>query len=187
MNIFDALFPAASKRSVYDNVKFNTWDSVMKRAALQILEERIEAEEGLRLDVYKDSRGYLTVGYGHKVLPSDNLKLGQVITLERAKKLYEGDINDAINAAYDQMTQLPYSETASWLASLTEVNYQLGIYWPTEFTTTWKALKRGDTTTAINNLKKSAWAIQTPRRVNNFVTALNEVNVIGPVYKPSIG
>ncbi len=52
----------------------------------------IANEEGLRLDTYLDFAGHLTVGYGHLVQPSDNLKLGNRITKERAEALLKSDL-----------------------------------------------------------------------------------------------
>lgn len=62
----------------------------------------IKQEEGYRLTVYKDSEGYLTVGYGHKVVAADNLKLGDTITSSRADTFFDADLKtnseNAINA-----------------------------------------------------------------------------------------
>ena len=57
----------------------------------------IKKFETYRLDVYDDGAGYLTVGYGHKVVPSDNLKLGDVITASRATTFFNADIADTEN------------------------------------------------------------------------------------------
>lgn len=40
----------------------------------------IKEWEGVRLTIYKDVGGNLTVGYGHKVVAADNLKEGDTIT-----------------------------------------------------------------------------------------------------------
>ncbi len=53
--------------------------------------KRIQESEGYRLDVYMDTTGNPTVGYGHKVLPGDNLKIGDTITEERANELFASD------------------------------------------------------------------------------------------------
>lgn len=61
----------------------------------------IEAREGIVLHVYKDSRGFPTVGCGHLVLPGDNLKVGDKITQEQCDAFLAHDLGkceDAINA-----------------------------------------------------------------------------------------
>lgn len=47
--------------------------------------------EGLRLDVYKDTKNLLTVGLGHLVQPADKLPFGSVIDFGRAMQLFEAD------------------------------------------------------------------------------------------------
>lgn len=53
----------------------------------------IKGFESLRLDVYDDGAGHLTVGYGHKIVSSDNLKAGDSITQARADSLFNTDIS----------------------------------------------------------------------------------------------
>ncbi|SDR40801.1 hypothetical protein SAMN05443245_5617 [Paraburkholderia fungorum] len=40
--------------------------------------------DGMILKVYLDSKGFPTVGFGHKVIPSDHLHVGDTISVERA-------------------------------------------------------------------------------------------------------
>jgi lysozyme len=54
--------------------------------------------EGCRLTAYYDGNGKLTIGWGHKVLPSDNIKPGETITQARADALLQADL--AQNAAW---------------------------------------------------------------------------------------
>lgn len=79
----------------------------------------IENEEGYRLTVYKDTKGNLTVGYGHKVVSGDNLKLGDTITQARANQLFTQDIvtiaENPINAlsCASKLTQNQFDALAS--------------------------------------------------------------------------
>lgn len=57
--------------------------------------EFLKQHEGEKLQVYKDSGGYLTVGVGHLVLPSDNLSLGDVITQDQSDKFLKFDVQKA--------------------------------------------------------------------------------------------
>jgi lysozyme len=54
------------------------------------LKSSIKAEEGLKLDVYRDSLGNLTVGYGHLV------RCGSKITQAAADSLFEADFKKAV-------------------------------------------------------------------------------------------
>jgi lysozyme len=62
---------------------------------------RLKVTDGMILAVYLDSRKLPTVGLGHLVKSTDNLKLGDVISLERANKLFIEDLRvmeTAVNA-----------------------------------------------------------------------------------------
>lgn len=127
--------------------------------------------EGYRLTAYRDTRGYVTVGIGHKVLASDGIRLGQTITPERVAQLFKKDANNAIAAAKSQARELN-KYNMDMIIALASVNFQLGIYWRSEFKNTWNLIKKGQTTAAIQNLKSSLWYGQTPNRVLAFAAAL---------------
>jgi lysozyme len=57
-----------------------------------------EVTKGLILTVYDDGKGIPTVGLGHKVLPHENLKFGDKVSLEWAQKVATKDLSDFINA-----------------------------------------------------------------------------------------
>ncbi len=53
----------------------------------------LEGREGIRLTVYRDSKGLATVGCGHLVVPADNLKVGDKITQARCDELFDFDLD----------------------------------------------------------------------------------------------
>lgn len=52
----------------------------------------IKSFEGFRLKVYKDAVGFNTVGWGHLVLPEDNLQFNDIITQQQADDLLIKDL-----------------------------------------------------------------------------------------------
>lgn len=136
--------------------------------AMERAQQILHLREGWRLDVYHDSRGFLTVGVGHKVLTSDGLKFGDVITAQRAWDFFYSDVAKAFNAAKTQAKQVG-KYTPEFIAALTSVNFQLGTGWTKTFYETWPALLRGDWQTAERNLLASLWYRQTPVRVEDFI------------------
>jgi lysozyme len=52
----------------------------------------VQVVEGMILQVYPDDQGNPTVGCGHLVLSNDNLHVGQIISVERAKDLLKHDL-----------------------------------------------------------------------------------------------
>jgi RHS repeat-associated protein len=77
-------------------------------------EGHIKAKEGYRTTVYDDNGklkgGNLTVGWGHKVLPSDNLSTGASITAGKAVTLFADDIADVAAGLQAATGKTPLSQ-----------------------------------------------------------------------------
>ncbi len=134
----------------------------------------LQGREGRRHDVYLDSKNILTVGIGHKVLASDNLSLGDIISDAQIDSFFSKDSRAAYNAANAQATDLGKTNDATLLIALLCVNFQLGSGWTSKFYNTWAAIKSGNISDAVNRLYQSAWYQETPDRVNDFVAALQQ-------------
>jgi GH24 family phage-related lysozyme (muramidase) len=48
--------------------------------------------EGFILKAYRDNVGIPTVGCGHRIVPADNIQVGQTISLERAREFKKRDV-----------------------------------------------------------------------------------------------
>jgi hypothetical protein len=70
---------------------------------VQSFKRHMIPEEGNRNDVYPDKRKIPTVGIGHKVVPADKLKLGDVISDARKEALWRQDSEKALRATLQQM------------------------------------------------------------------------------------
>ena len=88
-------------------------------------------KDGL-LEVYPDSLGYPTVGYGHLITkdsPEDikNLKIGDTITKERAKELFNIDYDEHALAA----SKIPgYAEAPEELQNaMIDLTFNMGPAW----------------------------------------------------------
>jgi len=152
-----------------------TPDDVQSQA-YQIFRDHLIEREGYRRDVYLDTLGYETVGIGHKVLPKDNLKLGDVISDARVNKLFEQDAFFAFNAGLSQAKEIGRLN-AQMIAALASVNFQLGTNWRAEWPNTWNKIKTGTPTSiagAIRAIESSKWAQQTPVRAQDFVSVLKQ-------------
>lgn len=145
----------------------------IESTALAKAKEELIQHEGRRNDVYRDTRGFLTVGIGHKVIPTDNLVLGQRITDAKIDALFKQDTAVAFEAAKKQAKELG-RYTPDFIAALTAVNFQLGTGWKNNFENTYLDLKKGNEESAIRRLKQSAWYNQTPVRVAAFIEAIQE-------------
>ncbi len=79
----------------------------------------IKSHEGLRLRVYKDSAGFATIGYGHKLKPEEELRL---ISEAQATLLLRADIGEA-ERAIDRIVKVKlntnqFSALVSWVFNL---------------------------------------------------------------------
>lgn len=62
----------------------------------------VEESEGLRTQTYRDTAGFPTIGYGHKLLPGESFPNG--VTVEQARSILAQDVAEAeaaVNAAMD--------------------------------------------------------------------------------------
>jgi lysozyme len=123
--------------------------------------DRIKLHEGLRLSPYDDTRGILTIGYGHKILPYEDFSSD--ITAEQAMDMLIRDIDRAkaeITKAFPWILGL--DETR--LEILMEMVFQLGIGGVRGFPKMLNALREKDYATAAKEMLNSRWHEQTPDR-----------------------
>ncbi|WP_086236251.1 glycoside hydrolase family protein [Campylobacter devanensis] len=150
--------------------------SLSKDGKIELINE-LKREEGFRDRVYQCSEGVDTIGYGFNVkyLSKDELALNggfiEPMSEEVATKILEAKVSKLIKSV---------DEVYSWIDNLPEVVkiglydmiYQLGIKGFGSFVNTQKYLKSLDYSKAIENIKNSKWAKQTPRRANNLIKRL---------------
>ncbi len=83
-------------------------------------------EEGWKNIVYRDSRGYLTVGVGHKIRSDDNLEFGDRIPNERVSKLFLDDLREAKQGAKEIKEKLLGEQDDDIVNILTCMVFQMG-------------------------------------------------------------
>ena len=108
-----------------------------------------EVTNGMILTVYDDGKSIPTVGLGHKVLPQDNLKLGDKVSLEWAQKIAEKDLSDFIKAV-NKKINVPLHQYE--FDALTTISFNTGAY--TGFDGMAVFLNKGDYKEAPEFIKK---------------------------------
>lgn len=150
--------------------------SLSKDGKIELINE-LKREEGFRASIYQCSEGVDTIGYGFNVayLTKDEIALNggfiEPMSEEVATQILNLKVSKLIKAV---------DEVYSWIDTLPEVVkigiydmiYQLGIKGFGSFVNTQKYLKLLDYSKAIENIKNSKWAKQTPRRANNLIKRL---------------
>lgn len=139
--------------------------------------ESIKINEGFRANIYQCTAGVDTVGYGFNVnyLEEDELALNNGIvepmTPEVAHKILELKLQKlkiALIREFSWVEQKPVIVQEALL----EMAYQLGIPKMKSFSQTLTYIKEDNYQQAAINLRKSKWAKQTPKRVENLIRSL---------------
>lgn len=125
--------------------------------------DQIKRHEGLVLHAYKDSLGYLTIGYGRLV---DKAKHGGISEAE-AEYLLQNDVSSVLSVLHRNITFFD-SLCIPRQAVLLNMAFQMGITGLLKFKKTLSLIEMGDFDGAADNMLKSLWAKQTPNRANEM-------------------
>ena len=136
------------------------------------LKERIKSNEGFSSKPYKDQLGYLTIGYGHLILPNENILLKKQIHKKELEEIFEKDFKKALSNFNNTFKLFTLNEKESEL--LIEMIFQLGIKGCLKFKNLIKNIKKGNKHLVCFDMMDSLWYKQTPNRVNTLIkTFLN--------------
>ena len=136
------------------------------------LKHRIKSNEGFSSKPYKDQLGYLTIGYGHLILPNENILLKKQINKKELEEIFEKDFKKALSDFNSAFKSLTLNEKESEL--LIEMIFQLGIKGCLKFKNLIKNIKKGNKHLVCFDMMDSLWYKQTPNRVKALIkTFLN--------------
>lgn len=121
-----------------------------------------------RFYMYKDTEGYNTIGYGHKVLPNEMEKYKNGISAIDADLLLAWDIDRTRKDIATLGLVLPID----WEDFLVIMTFQLGLAGVKKFKKMIEALKLCQWSEAVKQAKDSLWYRQTPNRLNDMVKQL---------------
>ncbi len=121
--------------------------------------EQIKRHERLVLHAYKDSLGYLTIGYGRLI---DKARGGGISEAE-AEYLLQNDVSIVLAALH---RNIPFFDNlcVPRQAVLVNMAFQMGIQGVQKFKKTLSLVEMGLYDEAADNMMKSLWAKQTPNR-----------------------
>jgi lysozyme len=126
----------------------------------------LKRHEGFRQFPYRDTRGILTIGYGR------NLE-SRGITEQEASYLLE---NDVLRALYGLRERLPWFTQLdpARQAVLVNMAVNLGLNGLLRFRKTLAAIEARDFTTAAQEMLRSRWAEQVPRRAAELAQVMEK-------------
>ena len=133
------------------------------RNSIELAEKTIKADEGLRLELYKDTVGKLTIGYGRCLDDTG-------ITRDEAEYLFHNDIIRVV----DGLKRMDFWKTlsANRQAVLINMTFCLGIHGIKKFKNMIAALRIGDYSEAAAQILDSKFARQTGQRANRLAVSM---------------
>jgi len=145
-----------------------------------MLREMLKRHEGLRLKPYRDTRGYLTIGYGWNLdanpLPADYascLRVTGAITEEMAERLLNISIDMATRQCQATFQRFgDFSERRQ--AALIDWMFNLGIGTVLTFKKALAAILDGDWDRAADEMQDSLWFSQVGDRGPEIVGMVRE-------------
>ena len=148
------------------------------------IKQRIKAHEGFRDEAYNDSLGIPTIGWGHMILPEDNIQMGVKYSVDHLSEIFDKDFAIALKAAKQLIEKhipnlytqgLDQSDIEQIQGVLIEMLFQMGYPRVSKFKKTLKALDEGDFKTAANEMIDSRWHQQTPARAIELSTIIRNI------------
>lgn len=189
--------PATGISCLTNHAVSNTLSYQTQSDAWNASADLIAAREGFSAKIYPDSEGHPTVGVGHLLtqqeMRQNGWKMGDTIPNDKLMEMYSKDMEESYGAAIKQAQTLGIKDP-QMIASLTSVNFQLGVDWYKEHKDTWSLMKQGRFTEAAYEAADSRWANQTPIRVRDFQQNLvrydqldNPTTMIASAPSPNMG
>jgi len=139
------------------------------------IKEIIKKHEGFRDQVYVDTLGYRTIGYGHKVLDTDPFKDGEVYPQEMLEKVFDEDFAKAKEGADRLLDHLDPPEDA--VNVVISMVFQLGEAGVSNFKNMFAALEEEDYVEAAAQMLDSRWHIQTPARCQELANIMRNCDL----------
>lgn len=134
--------------------------------------EQLKIDEGFRTKPYKDSLGFLTIGYGTKLplskYESEHISNTEEISKEDAVFLLEHRLTQYVSKLKN-LKPIIYKLDENRQGILYNMAYQLGVNGLLNFKRMWTAIESFDYKKAANEMKSSLWYKQTPKRAERLI------------------
>ena len=145
---------------------------------MEKLREELEADEGVKYEVYNDHLGYATFGIGHLILDSDpeqGSSVGTPVSESRVAEAFESDIVQVLSdceTLYPDFESLP--EDAQRI--IANMMFNMGRPRLSKF----KGMKRGvdaqDWNAAADEMVDSNWYKQVTNRADRLVNRMRNIS-----------
>ena len=134
------------------------------------LMDRVKEHEGYRLDPYLCTEGFLTGGYGHRILDGEEVPT----TKEGWDKIFEQDFNKAWDSMNELCAENNLKIHIKAQGILCEMIFQMGKNGVSKFRNMIKALRGQNYGLASVEMLDSLWSKQTPNRANRLADRMRK-------------
>jgi len=129
--------------------------------------KRIKKNEGFSLTPYKDQLGFLTIGYGHLILPDEKELYENKKTKTELEKIFIQDFKNALKNYQKLLKKNTSNKKEEEL--LIEMVFQMGIKRVLKFSNLIKNMKKKNKHLVCFEMMNSLWYSQTPKRVKKLI------------------
>lgn len=128
------------------------------------VKEIIKKNEGLRLSVYKDTRGFPTIGYGHLIKKGEKFGL---LTKQQADELFEKDFAEHLNHAKKFPGFAGLTENRRGV--IIDMTFNMGANWWNKWPNFVRHMVQGDYNSASNDIRSSRYYKQVGKRAERNI------------------
>lgn len=136
---------------------------------------KLKVEEGYRNRAYKDTRGFVTFGYGHnldaKPLTMEQFNLVLDDAKEGAERILYDDMMEHVIAIENRLPWLSNAPKNVQIAVF-DMGFNMGVDGLMSFKNTLRHLKNREYDKAINGIKNSLYARQVPNRASRNISLI---------------
>jgi len=145
---------------------------------MSTLSDRVKQNEGFRNKIYKDTLGFATIGYGHKVTEHDPFKEGVEYSKEQLEEVFKTDLEHAQLLCENMfMCDLSYDPPELLKEIYTEMIFQLGPGGVSKFKKTFDFVKMKKFKEASIEMLDSRWNKQTPNRAKHLSDLMATIQI----------
>ena len=133
------------------------------------LKKRIKKNEGFSTKPYKDQLGFMTIGFGHLILPNEKYLLKNKINKKLLDKIFLQDFKKSLQN-FDMFLK-PFSSNTRDSELLIEMVFQIGIKGVLRFEKLLHFMRTKNKYLVCFEMMSSLWYKQTPNRVRRLIRA----------------
>ena len=142
-------------------------DCNIKKLSYPHLKKRIKKNEGFSTKPYKDQLGFITIGFGHLILPKEKHLIKKQTNKKQLEKIFIDDFNRALS--HFNVYLKPFTSNRKDSELLIEMIFQMGLSRVLKFKKLLHYMRKRNKYLVCFEMMNSLWYKQTPNRVKKLI------------------